>query len=543
MKTMKDNYHTRLIQKGENKMYKAGIYCRVSIEEMEKEGEYSNSIHSQITMAEDYISEQKDIVKVKVYADDGVSGSNFDRPQFRRMLADIELGVINMVIFKDVSRLGREHIDTNYYLGKYFPEKQIRVLSLLDNYDSKVSTYDELLEINTLLNDMYLRDTSKKIKTVIRAKRSMGEYTPKEPPYGYFKSKTIHNHLEIEPYASEIVKRIFQMYLSGKGCTIIARELNEENVPAPAKYKKEVLQTGYAWDTGKGLWITSTVAGILKNPVYTGAVVLQKFDKPSYKLKYRKQIPLEDKELVEGAHEAIISKKDFEQAQRTREKNRVLYFDKNKEPHKYVGLLFCGKCGTAMRKRYLASHEAYDGYMCGFHQKMGNQYCELNHITFDKLDELVVFAINQQLKHMKDELKVMEQEYSNMKSDNNSKTVRLETKISRNREYQKKAYEQFMDDILTKNDYLELKQMYEKENEEYQRELFNLKKEEKEKQKTVDETMKWLGKFRQKKITTKQLTREVLVELINKIYVYPGQQIDIYFNFENPKLETEKGTE
>ena len=222
-------------------MYQAGIYCRISIEEQNKEGEYSNSIHSQIQMARDYIAENKDIAEKKVYVDDGASGSNFERTEFRRMLADIELGVINMVIFKDVSRLGREHIDTNYYLGKYFPEKQIRIVSILDNYDSAVGTYDEMLEIKTLLNDMYLR----KIKTTIQTKRSMGEYTPKQPPFGYVKSKTIHNHLEIDPYAAEVVRRIYRMYQNGFGCTVICRTLNEDEIPCPAKYKKEVLKTNY----------------------------------------------------------------------------------------------------------------------------------------------------------------------------------------------------------------------------------------------------------------------------------------------------------
>lgn len=227
-------------------MYQAGIYCRISIEEQKKEGEYSNSIHSQIQMARDYIADKREIVEVKVYADDGASGSNFDRTEFRRMLADIELGVINMVILKDVSRLGREHIDTNYYLGKYFPEKRIRVVSLLDQYDSSVAAYDELLEIKTLLNDMYLRETSKKIKTTIQAKRSMGEYTPKEPPFGYVKSKTIRNHLEVDTFAAGVVGRIYRMYLNGSGCTVICRVLNEDHIPSPAKYKKEVLRSGYA---------------------------------------------------------------------------------------------------------------------------------------------------------------------------------------------------------------------------------------------------------------------------------------------------------
>ena len=254
-------------------MYQAGIYCRISIEEQNKEGEYSNSIHSQIQMARDYIAENKDIAEKKVYVDDGASGSNFERTEFRRMLADIELGVINMVIFKDVSRLGREHIDTNYYLGKYFPEKQIRIVSILDNYDSAVGTYDEMLEIKTLLNDMYLRDTSRKIKTTIQTKRSMGEYTPKQPPFGYVKSKTIHNHLEIDPYAAEVVRRIYRMYQNGFGCTVICRTLNEDEIPCPAKYKKEVLKTNYVWDSGKGLWTSSTVRGILKNPGLVGELM------------------------------------------------------------------------------------------------------------------------------------------------------------------------------------------------------------------------------------------------------------------------------
>ena len=158
-------------------MYQAGIYCRVSMEEKKKESEYSNSIHSQIQMARDYIAEWDDMEEKKVYADDGISGSDFERTEFRRMLADIELGMINTVIFKDISRLGREHIDTNYYLGKYFPKKQIRVISILDHYDSEVGIYNEMLEIKTVLDDMYLRDTSRKIRMAIQTKRSMGEYT------------------------------------------------------------------------------------------------------------------------------------------------------------------------------------------------------------------------------------------------------------------------------------------------------------------------------------------------------------------------------
>lgn len=524
-------------------MYQAGIYCRVSIEEQNKESEYSNSIHSQIQIAREYITQQSDITEVKVYADDGVSGGNFNRIEFRRMLADIELGVINMVIFKDVSRLGREHIDTNYYLGKYFPEKHIRVISILDNYDSSVSTYDELLEIKTLLNDMYLRDTSRKVKTIIQTKRSMGEYTPKEPPFGYLKSSIIQNHLEVDPYAAEVVRRIFKMYRDGSSVAAIARMLNEEQIPCPAKYKKEVLKTGYTWNVGKGLWLPATVLGILKNPVYIGAVVIRKHERPSYKLKYKKAIPLEDMELVSDSHEAIISKEEFDQVQQIRKSRYVPYFDKNKEPHKYVGLLFCGKCRTAMCKHYLSSQAAYDGYMCGFHKKMGRNYCELNHITYEKLDELVLFAINQQLKQMRMELKSLKSQIGEKKPELDNRIAKLQAKIERNSEYRKRAYEQFMDEVLSKGEYLELKQMYDAENLQHKKELENLHHLEKEQRANMMDTRKLLDHFAKRKLSVNQLTREVLVELIDKIYVYPDQTIDIFFKFAPENHSTDKKTQ
>lgn len=524
-------------------MYQAGIYCRISIEELEKNGEYSNSIHSQLQMAEDYIEEHSDIQKSKVYIDEGVSGSHFNRPQFRRMLADIELGTINMIILKDVSRLGREHIDTNYYLGKYFPERNIRVISILDNYDSARNTYDELLEIKTLLNDMYLRDTSRKIKAAIKTKRSNGEYTYSEPPFGYRKSDIQRNHLEIDPYAADIVRQIYQLYLAGKGSRAIATILNQAAIPAPARYKKEVLKKEYPWNTGKGLWTASTVISILKNPIYTGTIVIHKFDKPSYKLKYRKLIPFQELELSENAHEPIISKEDFKRVQILRDANYAPYFDKNNEPHKYVGILYCGNCKTAMKKRYLSSRQNFDGYVCGFHQKMGKVYCSLNHISFEKLDELVAYAINEQIKQIKSELLAARLTYSKGKKDVSSTIIHLEADLSKKRQYLKKAYEEFMDEFLSKDEYLELKRMYEQEIQQIQLTITQMKETEHQKEQNITALTSWLDQFSQEEITARHLTREFLTELINKIYIYPDQKIDICFTFSNPANSAEKGNQ
>lgn len=527
-------------------MYQAGIYCRISIKETavsedewkdsceqieDRMPQYSNSICNQIQMAKDYIAGEKDITVAKIYADDGASGSDFNRTEFRRMLADIEMGIINMVIVKDISRLGREHIDTSFYLGKYFPEKLIRVVSILDHYDSAVSTYTEMLGIKTLLNDMYIKDLSKKIKMTIQMKRRKGEYTPKEPPFGYIKSKAIHNRLEVDAYAAEVVGRIYKMYLNGHGCAAISRILNEEKLPPPAKYKKEVLKSGYVWNVGKGLWTAATVGGILKNPVYIGAGAVRKSEKPSHKLSYRKSIPLEKLELILDVHEAIISKEEFEQVQKIRRKRRVVYFDRKREPHKYAGLIFCGGCKTAMSKRYLTSHRNYDGYVCGFHQRMGKNHCELNYISFETLDKLVAFSINQQIKQAESVLETMEIQVGGRKTESGRRMRQLKNRIHSNEELKRKAYEQFLEDTFTKEQYLELKKMYDNKNKKYEKEIQELK-EKKQRQTTLArDREQWIYDLIKGNIMPNHLSKEVLQAFVERIYVYPDKKIAISLKF------------
>lgn len=302
-------------------MYQAGIYCRVSVKEISENNRYSNSIYSQIAMGEDYIKEHAEIEKRRIYIDDGVSGGHFRRSGFQEMIQDMKDGVINMVIVKDISRLGREQIETSRYVEKYFPEWKIRLVSLLDGYDSKTCIYDEMIEIKTLFHDMYLRDTSKKIKASIREKRQKGEYTPKMFPFGYVKSEKIKNHLEIDEYAATVVQKIFQLYLCGMGSTKIVKVLNQEKIPSPAKYKKEILKMEYPWKTGEGLWTVSAVNEILTNPVYTGALVLQKTEKLSYKTEKRRKIPLKEQKLIRNIHEAIVSIEDFKKVQDIRKRH------------------------------------------------------------------------------------------------------------------------------------------------------------------------------------------------------------------------------
>lgn len=297
-------------------MGKAGIYCRVSKEEKNVKGENSSSILSQIEIINDYLKAHKNIEKGEVYIDDGYSGADFQRPGFLKMKEDIEGGRIDTVIVKDISRLGREHIDTGFYMEKYFPENRIRFISVLDFYDSRGGDINqEMLQIKTLINDMYMRDISKKVKSVIQMKRARGEYTQGQPPYGYVKSKEKHNHLEVEEYSGDVVKSIYEKYLAGKGYGEIAKELNEAGIVSPAAYKKKLLQVDYPYKVGSGIWSKSAVRDILTNPVYTGGVVDLKRKKISYKLKKQKTIPLSERKIYNGAHKPIVSHEDFMKVQ------------------------------------------------------------------------------------------------------------------------------------------------------------------------------------------------------------------------------------
>lgn len=444
--------------------FRAGIYCRLSVEEKDKKEEYSSSIHAQIMLAEDFICRQKNVVKVQVYAGDGISGGNFRRAEFRRMLADIELGIINMVVVKDIFRLGREHIETSYYLGRYFPEKRVRVVSLMDRYDSEHGIYDDIMDIRILMNDMYIRDISEKIRASIRAKRISGEYTPGESPYGYVKSKTGRGHLEPDRYAAEIVRRIYGMYLKNKGCTAISHILNGEKIPLPAKYKKERLGEKYVRNPGRGLWTPDAVRRILKNPVYTGSVVINRSG-PGIRHIDRKKSFLSDGEMIKNAHEAIISEMDFLKTQEIMEQHRNLLFEKNRKPHKYAGILFCGKCGAVMRKRYLSSQNGFDGYVCGLHQQMGREYCELNQITFEKLDQLISYALSRQIERSSEKLKSLSQQIWRKKGRAVERYRILEAGKERAAQNRRRCYEQFMNDMLSRDQYLEVKKKYDKEEE------------------------------------------------------------------------------
>ena len=321
--------------------YKTAVYMRLSRDD--GDDRESESISYQRKIIYDFIekSMQDKFIIIDDYIDDGYTGTNFNRPDFKRLIEDIEKGKVNCIITKDLSRFGRDHIMSGYYLENYFREKNIRYIAINDNMDSKDDNSYDMLSFKLSFNDYYPRDISKKIRKVKIMKMQNGEYQAGQPPFGYRKSKTVKNKLEINPETAPIIKLIFDLYLSGISVRKIIQILYDRGIKTPAQYsgKKQYLK-------GNDYWQRSFIQKILHNQVYTGAVVSHTTSKVSYKIKKCVRVPKKDWIIVENMHEPIISKEQFNEVQELMKKRTATRT--RKHDHILKGIVKCGKC----RRKY-----------------------------------------------------------------------------------------------------------------------------------------------------------------------------------------------
>lgn len=357
----------------------------------------SNSISSQRELACSYIREHDDMELFDVYTDDGYSGTNFDRPEFRRMMADIEAGNVNCVIVKDLSRLGRDYIGAGRLIQRIFPAFHVRFIALTDHFDSQTAdsnTKSFVLPIKNFINDSYCRDISQKVKSGQKTKREQGKFIGAFAVYGYRKSAEDKNRLCPDDYAAQIVKNIFAWKLEGMSAQAVARRLNDLGVLSPMEYKKslgEHYSTGFRTNiTAK--WSAVAVKRILTNEIYTGVMVQGKNERVNYKVKKTVEKPKEEWVRVEGTHEAVISREDFETVQ------ELLRVDTRAKAdgtcsHLFSGFLFCGDCRKLMNRRI---NRCKDTSKVSFICSTGNkgQGCTRHCISEDEL-KAVVFRILQ----------------------------------------------------------------------------------------------------------------------------------------------------
>ena len=369
--------------------YHVALYIRLSKED-ENEGP-SQSVQNQESLLREFVQQHR-LSVFDTYVDDGWSGTSFDRPSFQRMIDDIETKKVNMVITKDLSRLGRDYIMTGHYMERYFPEHRVRYISLLDGIDTGVdSTANDITPFRAIMNDMYAKDISKKIKSVKRDKQRKGQFIGGKPMYGYKMHPTEKNKIVIDEEVAPVVRRIFALALSGVSCRKIATTLNEEGVPTPATY--------CGWKVGNpgpytGLWSSERISEMLKNETYIGNMVQGRMVKISYKSKKCLRQAPEDWVVVEGTHEPLIDTESFKKVQlllHSRRSTRSRTYD-----FLLKGLIFCHECGypLAVLNRKNAAGEDVLYFVCRTYQRFTKAgVCTCHSIKEETVNEAVLAKV------------------------------------------------------------------------------------------------------------------------------------------------------
>lgn len=344
--------------------YHAALYIRLSKED-ESEGP-SQSVQNQESLLREFVQQHR-LSVYDTYVDDGWSGTSFDRPDFQRMIGDIEARKVNMVITKDLSRLGRDYIMTGHYMERYFPEHRVRYISLLDGIDTGVdSTANDITPFRAIMNDMYAKDISKKIKSVKRDKQRKGQFIGGKPAYGYKMHPTEKNKIVIDEEVAPVVRRIFALALSGMSCRNIATRLNQEGVPTPATYANlPVARPG----PYTGLWSSERISEMLQNETYIGNMVQGRSVKISYKSKKCLRQAPANWVVVEGTHEPLVDGETFRKVQLlvgSRKHTRSRTYD-----FLLKGLIFCHECGypLAVLNRKNARGEDVLYFVCRTYQR------------------------------------------------------------------------------------------------------------------------------------------------------------------------------
>ena len=379
------------------------LYCRLSVEDKkDKNGrqrsnvDESNSISNQKMILQRY-ADDHGFYNCKFYIDDGYTGTNFDRPAFMQMEEDMKAGKIGVIIVKDQSRLGREHIKTNYLIEIAFHTYNVRFIAINDGYDSLNVKDMDFSGIRNYFNDFYAADTSKKIRAVQKAKGERGEHLGTAVPYGYLKnpeykgSQKEHPYFIINPETAPVVKRIFELYAGGTGIRKICAILEKEQIMSPSVYafKRTGNRSGHPDLNNPFRWTQTTVRGMLANQEYCGDTVNFRTYSKSNKLKKRIKNDAENIMVFENTHEAIISRGLFDAVQKHFEGRKRP--DQQGEMDKYAGYLFCGECGQKLylhRCKSLAPEKNF--FQCGGYQTKGGTHCTAHYIREQVLDEIVL---------------------------------------------------------------------------------------------------------------------------------------------------------
>ena len=525
----------------QKKKYRAIAYYRISKDDGKKRE--SDSISNQRKLIREYIAAHDDIELVLEKDDDGYTGTNYDRPGFRAVLDAIRSGQVDCVIVKDLSRLGREYIETGRYLEMVFPDQGVRFIAINDDVDSDNHSQsdDILIPVKNLINESYCRELSRKLRAQFRIQRRNGEYLGAFTSYGYRKSEEDKHKLVIDEYPAEVVKSIFSLKLQGYSQQAIADCLNRAGALSPSEYKKQQgsrYKSGFK-TKGSGEWTAVSVRRILTNTLYIGELVQGKRGTPNYKVKLMRERKPEEWVVVEHNHEPIIDELMFMTVQ------KILQRDTRTSPSGEVvkplaGLAFCPDCGRAMSTRSVTrSGKRFNYYVCSTYKR--GKGCSNHGISQEKLETVVFHAIQNQIMAVVEMDKLMEQV-----TENDYLAVKLrridiqieqkDLEIEKYEDYRAKLYEAMRDDLISREEYQTMRTEYSRRIEDAKSACDVLEAEKAEIQNETTPSRTWMEQFIKYR-SISQLNREMVVCMVDRIYVYENGKVHIDFNYRDEMSE------
>ncbi|MGI6153817.1 MAG: recombinase family protein [Christensenellaceae bacterium] len=508
------------------------LYVRLSVEDNNNRG---NSIDTQKMVLEEYISGHPEFLVYDTYIDNGATGTNFDRAGFKKMLADIDAGHIDCVIVKDLSRLGRNSIDTGYYIEQYFPAHNVRFISVNDQFDSE----DEdgahnsiLLPLKNMINEAYSMDIGRKIKSQIRQTMKEGGFVGGRAPYGYKKDANDCHKLLVDEKTAPVVRQIFEWAYAKAGLNEIVRNLNELSILPPSHYKQLTGEISHEKLIGSGKWQTRTVQRILDTQLYTGDMV------------QGRTITVEHRQLRAGAdnliivrdtHEAIVSREMFETAREYR--RQVAEKSKNRDvtpysDNMYKGKIFCGHCGISLHRQ--RSRDKYH-FRCTTRNRIGRDDCPVVAIREDELTTALINILQKKLDATLGKYSLLFKDEQRQRDRLNTlarKLGRCKAETDKQKRFSRSLYENLVQGILSNEEYFTLKQDYDAKVEALSQKSVELESE-------IDGLKSNLSRFRDLEQiahdldSSRELTAELIDRLIQRIEIDHERNISVEFSFIN----------
>ena len=515
------------------------LYCRLSLEDG-KDNE-SMSISNQKLLLKDY-AEKNGMFNCEFYVDDGFTGRNFNRPAFQRMISDIEAGRISCVITKDLSRLGRNYIESGSYMEVFFPKHNVRYIAVTDNYDSLNKQEMDIAPFKNILNDMYSRDISKKVLAGRMTRSRQGKFCGGQPPLGLMRDPDDNGHLIIDPETAPTIRRIYDLALDGMGNMRICKVLMEERIPVTR------IQQGTDCDLNYYAWSGSRISTILRNPFYKGAHVVCKTHQKGIRSNTYNIIPREQREVIEDCHEAIIPKAEWEKVQQLIDRRPPIMKGNNCPYYNiFHGIVYCATCGKSMQVRYEKvgrrdkdrrtgkEREPIDKayYICQTYNRLGKNACtshkiearDLYNLVLSDIQEVAVMALKDKEAFYCRLSRRMEKQYL---ADTDSLKKEYENLAQRNQEIDDTFINLYTDKakgILTEMRFLKLTDAMEKEQERNQNRMQEIAALISEEEHSEGDVQMFMGEIRRYAAIT-ELDETVLNRLINRILIGEPKKVD-----------------